>query len=266
MNIRTHWLRFALGLSLLSVVGGLTACASTGASSAEAQARAHTELAARYYQAGQIAVAVQEAQIAIASDANYVPSHTLLALIYAQLRQNDLADVQFRQALSLSEAQRLATTDLRNSYAWYLCQTDRMAQGLSELSQVLRDPLYGSLDKALVNASVCAARIGRYDSADAYINSALSMRPDFGLAYLYRGHLMVQKAQLKSAYADWQTAYKLLGETPETLWLLARIEHVQRDEQAGRIPRMAAAAERLHKRFPVSQEANWLRAGQWQWF
>jgi type IV pilus assembly protein PilF len=262
MNIRAHWVRFALGLSLLSATGWLSACASTNANNAQAQARVHTELAARYYQAGQVAVAVQEAQIALDSDAGYVPGHTLLALIYAQLRQNAQADAHFRQALSLSEAQRLPTSDLRNSYAWYLCQTDRMAQGLNELSPVLRDPLYGSLDKALVNASVCAARLEQYELADSYVNAALAMRPDFATAYLYRGHLAVQKSQWRAAQADWQMTQKLLGdalETPETLWLLARIEHGSSSHRTG-------AAERLQKQFPASQEAKWLRAEQWQWF
>ena len=186
----------------------------------------------------------------------------MLALIYAQLRQNAQADAHFRQALSLSEAQRLPTSDLRNSYAWYLCQTDRMAQGLNELSPVLRDPLYGSLDKALVNASVCAARLEQYELADSYINAALAMRPDFATAYLYRGHLAVQKLQWRAAQADWQMTQKLLGdalETPETLWLLARIEHGSSNRRTG-------AAERLQKQFPASQEAKWLRAEQWQWF
>ena len=262
MNIRAHWVRFALGLSLLSATGWLSACASTNANNAQAQARVHTELAARYYQAGQVAVAVQEAQIALDSDAGYVPGHTLLALIYAQLRQNAQADAHFRQALSLSEAQRLPTSDLRNSYAWYLCQTDRMAQGLNELSPVLRDPLYGSLDKALVNASVCAARLEQYELADSYINAALAMRPDFATAYLYRGHLAVQKLQWRAAQADWQMTQKLwveASETPETLWLLARIEHGSPSHRTG-------AAERLQKQFPASQEAKWLRAEQWQWF
>ena len=262
MNIRAHWVRFALGLSLLSATGWLSACASTNANNAQAQARVHTELAARYYQAGQVAVAVQEAQIALDSDAGYVPGHTLLALIYAQLRQNAQADAHFRQALSLSEAQRLPTSDLRNSYAWYLCQTDRMAQGLNELSPVLRDPLYGSLDNALVNASVCAARLEQYELADSYVNAALAMRPDFATAYLYRGHLAVQKSQWRAAQADWQMTQKLwveASETPETLWLLARIEHGSSSHRTG-------AAERLQKQFPASQEAKWLRAEQWQWF
>lgn len=262
MNLHAHRIGFALSLSLLSATGWLSACASTSANSAQAQARVHTELAARYYQAGQVAVAVQEAQIALDSDAGYVPGHTLLALIYAQLRQNAQADAHFRQALSLSEAQRLPTSDLRNSYAWYLCQTDRMAQGLNELSPVLRDPLYGSLDKALVNASVCAARLEQYELADSYVNAALAMRPDFATAYLYRGHLAVQKSQWRAAQADWQMTQKLwveASETPETLWLLARIEHGSPSHRTG-------AAERLQKQFPASQEAKWLRAEQWQWF
>ena len=262
MNLHAHRIGFALSLSLLSATGWLSACASTNANSAQAQARVHTELAARYYQAGQVAVAVQEAQIALDSDAGYVPGHTLLALIYAQLRQNAQADAHFRQALSLSEAQRLPTSDLRNSYAWYLCQTDRMAQGLNELSPVLRDPLYGSLDKALVNASVCAARLEQYELADSYVNAALAMRPDFATAYLYRGHLAVQKSQWRAAQADWQMTQKLwveASETPETLWLLARIEHGSSSHRTG-------AAERLQKQFPASQEAKWLRAEQWQWF
>ena len=262
MNIRMRWIRFAWALGLLSITGWLAACASSGANSAQAQARVHTELAARYYQAGQVGVAVKEAQIALNSDAGYVPGHTLLALIYAQLRQNTQADEHFRQALSLSEAQRLPASDLRNSYAWYLCQTDRMAQGLRELSPVLRDPLYDSLDKALVNAGVCAARIGHYDLAESYVNAALAMRPDFATAYLYRGHLAVQKSQWRAAQADWQMAQKLFAEapeTPETLWLLARIEHGSSIKRTG-------AAERLQKQFPASQEVKWLRAERWQWF
>lgn len=112
----------------------------------------------------------------------------------------------------MSEAQRLPTSDLRNSYAWYLCQTDRMAQGLNELSPVLRDPLYGSLDKALVNASVCAARLEQYELADSYINAALAMRPDFATAYLYRGHLAVQKIAMARGASGLANDAKLLGD------------------------------------------------------
>ncbi|MBS1175150.1 MAG: lapB 3 [Burkholderiaceae bacterium] len=254
-------LRWFKHLSMFSLVAWLSACAGVGvrADAAHNQARAHTELAARYYQVGQVAVAVQEAQIAVASDANYVPAQTLLALIYAELRQNKLADAHFERALSLSAAQGVSNTDLRNSYAWYLCQSNRAEQGLQELSAVLNDPLYGSLDKALVNASVCAARANKFDMATSYINAALDMRPNFPVAVLYRAHIELSTNRLKQARADSQLAQKLLGDTPEVLWLMTRLERTS-------ISGVSNASERLLKNFPTSVEASWLRAQQWQWF
>lgn len=253
-----QWFKY---LSVFSLVALLSGCAGVGvrADAAHNQARAHTELATRYYQVGQVAVAVQEAQIALASDANYVPAQTLLALIYAELRQNKLADAHFERALKLSAAQNISNTDLRNSYAWYLCQSDRAEQGLQELSAVLNDPLYGSLDKALVNASVCAARADKLDMAKAYVNAALDMRPNFPAAVLYRAHIELSTQQLKQARTDAQLAQKLLGDTPEVLWLMTRLE---RASTRG----VSNASEQLLRHFPTSVEASWLRAQRWQWF
>jgi type IV pilus assembly protein PilF len=238
----------------------LSGCAGLGvrAEAVQNQARAHTELAARYYQVGQVAVAVKEAQIAVESDASYVPAQTLLALIYAELHQNKLADAHFEQALRLSAGQKTSNTDLRNSYAWYLCQSDRAEQGLVELSAVLNDPLYDSLDKALVNASVCAARANKWAMANSYINAALDMHPNFPVAVLYRAHIQLSANQLKQAKTDSQLAQRLLGDTPEVLWLMARLEHAVNGTQN--------ASARLQKNYPTSIEAAWLRSERWQWF
>lgn len=258
---RLNALQLIKYFSVLSMALVLSACAGMGAraEATQNQARAHTELAARYYQVGQVAVAVQEAQTAVASDANYVPAQTLLALIYAELRQNTLADAHFERALQLSQAQGASSTDLRNSYAWYLCQSDRVEQGLQELSAVLNDPLYNSLDKALVNASVCAARANKLDMASTYINAALDMHPKFPAAVLYRAHIELSANQLQKARADSQLAQKLLGDTPEVLWLMARLERTSTNGGA-------SATQRLQTKFPTSLEASWLRAARWQWF
>ena len=77
--MKTHaLLRWVKVLSLWAAAAMVGACATTSDKTL-AQARAHTELAARYYEVGQVAVAVQEAQIALKSDNAYVPAHTLLA-------------------------------------------------------------------------------------------------------------------------------------------------------------------------------------------
>lgn len=256
-------------LVLMGAVGGVFCAVSACATMNEAgtqnspQARAHTELAARYFEVGQVATAVQEAQTAVQSDADYIPAHTLLALMYAQLRQNALADQSFTTALRLSESQKVSATDLRNSYAWYLCQTNRMNEGLTQLSEVLHDPIYGSMDKALVNAAVCSARSGQLESAQAYVKAALDMHPQFAIALLYRAHIAVSNNDLKAARADAQQAKKLMGESPEILWLQTRID-VHSDPAAAK--NGTTASKRLLEAFPTSVEAGWLRTEQWQWF
>ena len=243
---------FFLGVSL-------SACAGMGAA-AQNQARIHTDLATRYYQAGQIATAVQEAKIAERSDSTYVPAQTILALMYAKLRQTELADQYFQSALSQSETQDISSTDLRNSYAWYLCQTDRYNQGLVQLSQVLRDPLYASMDKAFLNAGVCAARAGQLVQASDYVKAAIEVHPNFTVAQLYRAHIEISMEDYTDARRDVQYVVKQLGvDNPEVLWLMARLEYATHTSNK-------SAQAKLQNEFPMSNEASWLRAGRWQWF
>lgn len=234
---------FALCFALL----GLPVQAQTRA---EIQAHVHTDLANRYYQVGQIATAVDEANAALKSDADNVPAHTLLALIYAQLYQNQQADMHFAAALKSD-----ASTDVRNSYAWYLCSTNRGEQALQEFAKVLRDPLYGSLDKALINAGACAARLNRLDLALPYLEAALDANPNSGAAYIYRAHAFINAARYSDAAADMRKARALLPLLPETVWLQARLENAQN------LPQFKNTILQLQRDFPTSEQANWARAG-----
>lgn len=117
----------------------------------EAFAQVHTDLAGEYYRVGQVAVAVKEAEYALAASPDFVPAHNLLALMYAQMRQTAQADAHFAAALKFEPN----NTDLRNNYAWYLCGSGRADLALSEFSKVLRDPIYASMDKALTTQA-CA--------------------------------------------------------------------------------------------------------------
>lgn len=218
------------------------------------KARVHTNLSSQYYQVGQIATAVDEAQVALRSVSDYVPAHTVLALIYAQLHQNDLADAHFAQALKASLEQRISQTDLRNSYAWYLCSTGRENDALKEFSLVLRDPLYDSLGKSLTNAGVCAARMKRLDLAMPYLNAAIDGGVNNGVAYIYRAHLFINDNQYLQAQADLHQAEGLMMELPELVWLRVRLESAQESS------RLKDTLKELIVKFPASEQANWARA------
>lgn len=224
------------------------------------KASIHTHLSSKCYQAGQVATAVDEAKIALRSVSNYVPAHTVLALIYAQLNQNDLADAQFTLALKASAEQNITQTDLRNSYAWYLCSTGRENEALKEFSLVLRDPLYGSLGKSLTNAGVCAARMKRLDLAVPYLNAAIDSGVDNGVAHVYRSHLFINDESYLQAQADLRIAESLLGESPELIWLIVRLAYAQKSSQ------LINGLKELFIKFPVSEQASWARAERYDVF
>ena len=237
-----------------------TACVQTTTAIADgghAFAQVHTDLAAQYYKVGQVAVAVQEAELALSGAPGFVPAHNLLALMYAQLRENTKANEHFTKALSIEPK----NTDLRNNYAWFLCGAHRSNEALAEFSKVLRDPLYASMDKALTNAGACAARMGRLDLATSYLNAALEVNPNNGVAHLYRGHVALNEKSDVVASEALRVAENALGRSTPVLWLSARLAKAQgRTEQLNQI--IAAIVQES----PISEEAAWARAGQFDAF
>lgn len=211
-------------------------------------AQVHTDLAGEYYRVGQVSVAVKEAELSLAAAPDYVPAHNLLALMYAQMRQTAQADSHFLTALKLEPK----NTDLRNNYAWYLCGSGRSDLALSEFSKVLRDPLYPSIDKALTNAGVCAARMGRADLASSYLNAALDINADNGVAHLYRAHVYLNAKNTKSAADDAEISADRLKETAALLWLQIRLARAQRQSVSER-------SVLLKTRYATSDEADWLK-------
>ena len=220
-------------------------------------AQVHTDLAAQYYKVGQVSVAVQEAELALSGSPNFVPAHNLLALMYAQLHENTKANEHFTKALSIEPK----NTDLRNNYAWFLCGAGRSNEALNEFSKVLRDPLYVSMDKALTNAGACAARIGRLDLATSYLNAALEVNPNNGVAYLYRGHLALNEKSYGAASEAMQVAERNLGRSIPLMWLSARLAKAQ-----GRTARLNQIVAAIVRESPISEEAAWARAGQFNAF
>ncbi|HWI36554.1 MAG TPA: type IV pilus biogenesis/stability protein PilW, partial [Burkholderiales bacterium] len=90
--------RAALAASLLLLAG----CASkpetpdTGTIVGEVgdprnRARVHTELAAAYYERGNMAVALEELRHATDADSSYAGAHSMFGLVYAELKETNKA-------------------------------------------------------------------------------------------------------------------------------------------------------------------------------
>jgi len=255
--------------ALVALFLGLGACATpsndgpkssepstTGAESAEkARARIHTQLAAGYYEIGNLAVALEEVKEALRADANYGPAHNIAGLVYAQLKEDRLADQSFQRALAINPAD----SDTMNNYGRFLCDRGQAELAVKHFVAAVRNPFYANPERAYVNAGICSRRSGNVAGAEEYFQTALKMRPSEPQALL-------QLADMAYARGDLGAAKGYLGRlaqtgvvTADVLWLGTRVERKLGDRNAE-----ASYARQLRNRYPNSAETRALNAGKYE--
>lgn len=211
------------------------------------RAKIHTELAAAYYQAGSMAVALEEVRIALEADPDYVQAYSVRGLIRAQLKENVKADEDFQRALKISPK----NPDVNNNYGWFLCETGQPRQAIQYFLNAVKDPLYETPEVAYANAGKCALKAGDMDGAQEYLlqalrlskNSAPETRYQLANVFYLRGNLDESKIYLNEAVKAMDIP------TPEALWLGVRLER-KLGNKAGE----GSYASQLRSRYPTSKE------------
>jgi type IV pilus assembly protein PilF len=244
---------------LLFMAVMLTACASSGGERVDAAkateiARAHTDLAASYYERTQYAIALQEIEIAMQADSDYAPAYNVRALVRMALREDDLADADFRRSLRLDEK----NSEAHNNYGWFLCQRGKLQESLVQFRAALDNPLYETPEMAYLNQGLCASRAGLLKEAETSFQRALLMRPNMPEVIYGMAELNYRKGDFAAAKAYFSRYFQMgLELTAEQLWLAVRIERKVRDRVAE-----ASYALQLRKRYPDSREAQLLLQGK----
>ena len=260
-----RFLVLALCLALASCVsqqqsgsdGALKSQTTTsGEETAErARARIHTELAASYYGLGQMPVALEEVRAAIVSDPNFGPAHNVAGLIYARLKDDRLATESFQRALAINPSDY----DAHNNYGQFLCDRKREREAIQHFQLALRNPLYPTPDRSLVNAGVCARRSGDLASAEDYLKQALSVRPNHPQALYQLADISYERGDFETARGYMGRLTKTTQPNAEILWLGARIARRLGDRNAE-----ASYGLQLRNRYPNSAQAQALNAGRFE--
>ena len=232
----------------------LTACAGTGSvsdsESARKQSEINTSLGQEYLRRGQLEIALEKLKKAVNFDPEYVPAHTMLAVLYEQIGEADMAEEHYRIAVDLAPS----NGDANNNYGAYLCKTGRSDSAIRYFETATKDPFYRTPAVAYANAGSCELQSGNLDKAERFLRESLDYDAEFSDALLALANVSYRKGEFFRARAFLQRYESSGPGSAGSLLLGSRIEsRLNNSEGASKY-----AAE-LFSRFPNSKQAEELK-------
>jgi len=221
---------------------------------APVRAQLHAEIAAGYYERGQMDIALQELDTAVKLDPKNARIYNVYGLVYATLGEQAKAQANFQSALELAPND----SEIRQNWGWYLCTHGKPRESIAEFDLAVRNPLYRTPDIALVNAGKCSVEVGETRRADDYFRRALALNPGSVPAAYNLALLKFREARYDEARgAIRRVTQQPTAVFPEALYLAMCIERGLGDRSGE-----ASYVAQLRNRFPESPEARAIPPGK----
>lgn len=252
--------RILVGCLLVSL---LAACASGGGvrSAAEGStdpenpktkaAALYTDLGQKYLAQGKFENSLENLQKALATDPNYADAHTVIALLYEQIGDNEKAEQNYRRAAQLLPK----SGSENNNYGAFLCKLGRYDEASVYFQRAVADPFYKTPFVALTNAGTCAIKGGKYDDAERDLRTALDHSPNNPDALFQMATVLYRKEDFFRARAFYQR-YESVGQPSAESLLLGRNIELR----LGNSKAAMDYTERLRAQFPDSEQFRSLAA------
>jgi type IV pilus assembly protein PilF len=205
------------------------------------------QLGVAYLNQGDLGLAKQKLERAVRENPGDPNVHSAMAMLQDRLGHPELADKEFRQALSLGPH----SPDILNNYAVYLCRTGRVDEGVKSFEEAAHNPLYRTPEAAYTNAGVCLRGAKRDTQAAMSFQRALQVRPNFAEAAYQLADLDFSNGGVVEARETVDRFISSFEATPDLLLLGVRISRKQRDRLAEE-----KFARKLRLDFPASDQAR----------
>ncbi len=218
----------------------------------QVRSQIRAELAAGYYERGQMEVALEELREAVKLDPSNVKAWNVYGLVYTTLGENPKAEESFQRALQLAPQD----SEARHNWGWYLCTHGRARESIAEFEAALRNPLYRTPEIALVNAGKCSASLGNVAAAESYFTRALQRAPGNTVAAYNLALLAYKASRLPDARGWMKFVMQQANPAPEALYLGMCIERKLGDTQAE-----LSYVSQLRNRYPDAAETKAIATG-----
>jgi type IV pilus assembly protein PilF len=210
------------------------------------RARIRLELAANYFQQGQVNVALDELKQALAADPTFADAHNMRGLVYMRLNDNALAEDSFRRALVLNPRDG----DVMHNHGWLLCQQAKYSESIALFGRALAQPTYGGQAKTLMTQGICQVRAGQLAEAEASLTRSYELDAGNPLTGYNLANLLYQRGDFRRSQFVIRRLNNSNVANAETLWLGVKVERALGDREA-----MLQLATQLTRRFGDSREA-----------
>lgn len=219
------------------------------------RARLHSELASLYLQSGNLAIALDELNLAISIDPDYAKAYGARGLAHYEIRELDLAEGDFQRALRLDDKD----PEIQNNFGWFLCQTGREREGISYFQRAMRNALYQTPERAHLNAAACHFKLGELDAAERLAQQVLRLAPENEEARLRLATISYRRGHTELAREHLLQLLRKGEASPEVLWLAVRIER-----RLGNRQEEARHTSQLRRKFPLAPETEELLKGNFE--
>lgn len=210
------------------------------------------QLSAGYLRQGQMDVALEKLEKALALDPDHPQANNMMALLQWRLRNYDEAERRFKTALDA----RPDDPETQNNYGVFLCERGRIGEAEKWFKKAIANPLYKTPAEASVNAGVCLMRKPDLISAERYLRTALRISPNHPEALYQLAKLNFTAGHVLAARGFVQRYFQVGQDTPDALLLAVGIERALRNKDEE-----ASYALRLRNKFPNSPQARLLQRG-----
>lgn len=233
----------------------LGACVSDAPKPAKWDARervdVHVQLGFNYIRRNQLEIAAKELNLALALEPDHPQANHAMAILQWRLQNNTEAEKHFRVATRRGGGSPEAHLD----YGRFLCQRDRVDEGMAQFKVVLADASFPRPDIVNMNAGECLMRKSDYDGAEGYLRSALAVNPALPSALFNMATISYETGAYLSARGYLERYFEVGRDTPSVLLLAVKTER-----QLGAADLVAAYSSRLRTQFAGSKEAEQLEA------
>ncbi len=260
-----------IALAVLAVASVLAGCASKEPQTPATQSRAdqppikqeeatprykaelRTELAAGYYERGQMEIALEELAAAEKFDSTYAKIYDIYGLVYTMIGDPVKAEANFRRALSIAPNE----SEFRQNYGAFLCTHGRARESIAEFEAAYRNPLYKTPEIPLINAGKCSVSIGDVAAADSYFRRALGVAPGNTIAAYNLALLSYRTQKYDDARRQMRIVMQQTNPPPEALYLGACVE-----KKLGDRPSEQSYVTQLRNRYPDAAETKAIAIGE----